>query len=309
MTQANAIYAVTTRPHQYTFWNHFNTPWGKRTEPLIQQLSYRDLFNMEVLPAGHYIFSDIERLGSAQATALAKTWEALDKSGRGLQLLNHPTRTKRRYELLRTLYEEGINPFNVYRVIDLRKPERYPVFIRSASEHDGAMSGLLKNETELDDALREIYENNICREDLMIVEFCDTADSEGIYRKYSVFRLGDKLISRHQLTSKSWMLKHTDLIDSKYLEEEMTFMDTRHHHDQVMEAFELGHIEYGRIDYSLQQGKLCIWEINTNPMLSSPDDGSGGARCPAHEKFSESFHQAVMELAAKNAPDAEVVNA
>jgi hypothetical protein len=303
MNQGETIYAVTTENHQYTFKNHFNSPWGKQAKLLIRLISYKDLLHAKAAPAAHYIFSDIERLNPIQANALAKIWEVLDKSGQGLKLLNHPTRTMRRYELLRTLYEKGINPFNVYRLTDLRKPERYPVFIRTASDHDGSMSKLLNNEAELDKAIQRIYKNNICREDLMIVEFSDTADSQGIYRKYSVFRLGDRLIPRHQLTSKSWMLKHPDLVDSKYLEEEMAFLDDDQYHDQVMEAFELGRIDYGRIDYSLQQGRLRIWEINTNPMLSSPDDGSGEARWPAHKKFSDSFHRAVKELAMKHVPD------
>lgn len=302
-TQGKTIHAVTTKTHRYTFWNHLHSPQGKQTRPLIQMMTYSDLLTMDAAPAGHYIFSDIERLEPGQITALVNIWEILDKCGLGLKLLNHPTRTLRRYELLRTLYEKGINPFNVYRVTDLRKPERYPVFIRTASEHDGPMSDLLMNEAELDDALHKYYKDNICREDLMIVEFCDTADSQGIYRKYSVFRLGNRLIARHQLTSKSWMVKYPDLVDSKYLEEEMAFLDEHHHHDEVMKVFELAQIDYGRIDYSIQQSKLRIWEINTNPMISPTEDNDAKARWPVHEKFSETFHQAVKELAAEPVPD------
>ena len=35
--------------------------------------------------------------------------------------------------------------------------------------------------------------------------------------------------------------------------------------DQVMEVFEAGGIEYGRLDYTVLDGRVIAWEINTNP--------------------------------------------
>ena len=37
--------------------------------------------------------------------------------------------------------------------------------------------------------------------------------------------------------------------------------------DELYEAFEVAHITYGRADYGLMDGRVQIYEINTNPMI------------------------------------------
>jgi hypothetical protein len=48
-------------------------------------------------------------------------------------------------------------------------------------------------------------------EDLLVVEFCDTSGPDGIYRKYSAFRVGSVILPRHLMFSRHWKIKKPDL--------------------------------------------------------------------------------------------------
>jgi D-alanine-D-alanine ligase-like ATP-grasp enzyme len=56
-------------------------------------------------------------------------------------------------------------------------------------------------------------------------------------------------------------------------------------------------IEYGRVDYTVHDGRLQIWEINTNPTIgcSSVSDPAS-LRQPVHRHFLEEFRMALQEL-------------
>jgi hypothetical protein len=47
---------------------------------------------------------------------------------------------------------------------------------------------------ELDKALLALRIRGYDREDLLVVEFCDTSDADGIFRKYAAFRVGNAII-------------------------------------------------------------------------------------------------------------------
>ena len=74
---------------------------------------------------------------------------------------------------------------------------RFPVFVRRASEHDGNVTGLLRDHRELDQAIVRALLAGIELEDVLIVEFCDTSHGSNRFRKYSAFRVGDRIIPRH----------------------------------------------------------------------------------------------------------------
>ena len=51
--------------------------------------------------------------------------------------------------------------------------------------------------------------------DLLGVEFCDTSDATGLFRKYSAFLVDGEVLPRHLLFSKSWHLKKPDIADAE----------------------------------------------------------------------------------------------
>jgi hypothetical protein len=225
----------------------------------------------ETLPRGTYIFSDYDRLSHQDATRAAVAWNMLAEVGDGIRLLNHPTRSMRRYELLRTLRELDINTFNVYRVTEARWPEQYPVIIRGENDHEGPRFPLLHSRNEIEEALALSDREGRSREDLLIVEFCDTADAEGLYRKFGAHIIGGKIFPRSLAFSQDWTIKGTDPngVSGRLVDEEWGFVQSNPHEDALRNIFGIARIEYGRMDYAVLNGRIQVWEINSNPMITS----------------------------------------
>jgi hypothetical protein len=51
--------------------------------------------------------------------------------------------------------------------------------------------------------------------------------------------------------------------------EDLRFVKSNPHVDQVMAAFEVAGLTWGRIDYGVKDGRIQVWEINDNPRLGS----------------------------------------
>lgn len=261
------IFYLASKAHFYTVSSYLSL-WGKTLIPQVRLLSYEQLVETRTLQLGTYIFSDIERLTPEQAEMAAQVWKDISNAGKEISILNHPTRSMRRYELLRSLYEHGSNKFNIYRLTEYRKPQRFPVFIRGENDHHGSLTPLLQTPEELNAAINKIFEDGQNRENKVITEFCDTSDAKGIFRKYSAFIVGDQIIPRHVFFSHNWMLKYPpDLLDEVTLQEEWHYLKNNPHEPQLREIFRLARVNYGRIDYSLINGVLQVWEINTNPQI------------------------------------------
>ena len=250
------------------------------------------------LPRGAYVFADIERLSPEETVRADYLWKALARSGRGVRLLNHPTRSMRRYELLRTLYEANINSFNVYRLTEARLPVRYPVFLRGENDHEGPRSALLHTRGELEDAVRQLDEGDQCREGMIITEFCDTADTKGNYRKYGAFVIGERICPKHLTFSRYWANQKPDLTEDEMLAEEREYVEQNPHEAQLREICRLAQIEYAKIDYGVLGGKVQVWEITTNPTINSPKRRRHPARREILELFDERVGEALRRLLA-----------
>jgi hypothetical protein len=165
----------------------------------------------------------------------------------------------RRYHLQKVL----CNDFEVYRADDEMSDVRFPVFLRNENDHRGNLTPLIQTRAELDEAIESHPE-------ALIVEFIDTSDKNGIYRKYSYYRIGDRLFPGHLDFSTSWLVKGGphEPADPRLLSEHRAFVFESPHEKQVAEAFHRARIDYGRIDYAVSEGRLQVFEINTNPTLS-----------------------------------------
>ncbi len=264
------IWYVVTREHFYTVAEYLAIyGYAFSTRPRI--VFYDQLERARRLPSGTYIFSDIERLTSAAAERAAQVWSALSAAGDRVHLLNHPTRSMHRYELLRTLYADGVNAFNIYRFTDAPKPERFPVFVRR-EEHGGYVSKLLKTPDALAAETAALVHRGQSREDKLVIEFCDTADAQGIFRKYSAFVVGDCIIPAHLFFSQNWLANRFSANDysPEMLAEERVYMEENPHAEALVARARRAGIDFGRIDYGIFGGSLQVWEINTNPQLPLP---------------------------------------
>lgn len=232
-------------------------------------ITYEQIIRYRYIPVGTYIFTDIELLTPFQAEAIAKIWQRL-ASIENIQLLNHPTRSMKRYELLRSLYNNGLNKFNVYHLDEGKTPEKFPVFLRVANDHHGSETSLIETSEELAKITAEFEVQGKSKENRIITEFCDTSDEQGIFRKYSAFIIGDRVIPISMFLGYNWMLKNSsneqlEAIKNLRTQEESYYVATNPHQAELKKIFQLASIDYGRIDYSILNGKIQTWEINTNP--------------------------------------------
>ena len=145
------------------------------------------------------------------------------------------------------------------------------MFVRRESEHTGSLSGLLRDQTEVDHAIVRLLLGGAEVADILVVEFCDTAQDR-LFRKYAAFRVGDHIIPRHIVFSSKWVLKGADLLDAAKLREEREYLESNPHEQELREIFECAQIDYGRVDYGLLDGRVQVWEINSNPGVMLPPD-------------------------------------
>src|SRR4051794_19783513 len=135
----------------------------------IVPITYDDLLAAPALPRATYVFADLELASDDQRARATALWDRLAASGN--RLLNHPTRTLRRYDLLRALHATGRNQFTVYRTSEDLTDVRFPVFLRVEDDHEGRRSGLLDDDAALSQALDGLAAEDRAR--TLVVEFCD----------------------------------------------------------------------------------------------------------------------------------------
>lgn len=178
-----------------------------------------------------------------------------------------------RHDLLTRLYDEGINDFRSWTVDELGPELRFPVFLRWANAHDGSIGTPIANRKVLDqrlDAIRREHHRRWrwTRDQLLIVERIDARSPDGLFRKYSVARIGDAYIPRHMVVSGYWVTKRPAVVTPELVAEEEAFLADPPDLELMKQVFDLAGVEFGRIDWGYVNGRPQIWEINTNPMLA-----------------------------------------
>ena len=216
---------------------------------------------------GPQVFAALDQLAPSEIEAAASWREQLARLEPEAALLNDPRRSLVRYQLLERLADAGLNSFRAYRA-DEEPNCRFPVFVREDLGHGGSLTGLLGSRQELHRALRALKVRGYRRRNLLVVEFCDTSDSDGIFRKYAAFRVGNTIIPAHIMRGTDWSLKHDSAETTREaLEEELAYHERNPYAEWLRTVFTLAGIEYGRIDFGVLNGRPQAWEINTNPTI------------------------------------------
>ncbi len=235
----------------------------------VLPIRYSELLKRTEWPRGMYFFSDMERASRWQCSIAALLWQQLADRPGGYRLYNHPVHHLRRYELLRALREAGINDFNAYRLNEITHEVRYPVFVRYTDQHIGPSTGLLHSERELDDALAKLLVQGHPPERLIVGEFQDTSNGTGRFRKFGAFRLREHIYTGHMMAAGEWSVKR-EINDSSLVgQEDFNFVTNNPYADQIMQAFQVAGLTWGRIDFGVLDGRIQVWEINDNPRLGS----------------------------------------
>lgn len=261
------IYFLVPRGQEFGIQDYLHL-YAPELAELVSVVHYEDLPRRTSSTSGTYIFSALDQLsagGMSLACALAD--QLLQPHARS-RVINHPARTLLRLELLETLYREGLNRHRAVRASGDLSSLRFPVFLREESRHTGALSPLLQNRAELESAVgRAVFRGSRLGE-LLVVEFCDTADARGRYVKCAAFVVGPEIIADHYVIGHEWMLKAEDNeISEANLLEERGYVLGNPHEAELRRIVERAGVEFGRIDYSLKDGTVETWEINLNPTI------------------------------------------
>ena len=259
------IYYLTTDGYSHTM-RTFLEHWGKELAPRVSLVDYSEVFHARELPVGTYVFADLERLLPAELDIAEIIWNQLQAAG--ACILNHPRRTLRRYELLSKLHALGRNSFRVVPAADRRTAEfSFPVFIREQGDHGGSLTNILHTRAEVEQALAGAVVRGHRMANLLIVEYCGTADAQGVFRKFAAFKVGDRVVPAHIDCSRQWLVKDTDLVTEDVLENERLYLETNPHGKWLEETFAIAGVDYGRMDYGMLGDRPQVWEINTNPVV------------------------------------------
>lgn len=235
----------------------------------MAEATYLEMANRGSAPCGVTIFCDIERMSSGQWAIACRLWRKLSGSPKTHRLLNDPHRQLGRYPLLKALYEDGINRFNVFLPDEGLGALRYPVFLRIEDDHEGPRTDLLYDRAALDSAIDAMLLAGTPESRILVVEFLDTSE-DGVFRKYGAYRVGDRIFGQHKILGTKWQLKSGDRIRSQAaMDENSEYWHLNPHADLLMPLFERAAIDYGRIDYAFLDGSLQVWEINDNPSFAS----------------------------------------
>ena len=253
----------------------------------VRVVHYDALPALERLERGTWILSGLDQLGPAATRLTGALHDALHDA-EGVRVLNDPARTLRRHDLLAALHADGRNDFRAVRAGGDLEGLRYPVFLRHEHAHDGPVSPLLRSRAEVEAAVGRALVQGSRLRDLLVVEFCDTADDAGYYRKYAAFVVGERVIARSLAYGRGWMLKHqaTEFTPAM-VEEERRYLFENPHADVLRAIFARAHVGYGRIDYALRDGRVQTWEINLNPTIGRGLRPGSGKVPPALEAIRE----------------------
>ncbi len=235
--------------------------------PKYSYRSYNWLFRAFRLPAATYIFTSIDRLDANERRLAGKIYRHINKAGNGFKALNDPAHAMGRYRLLRALHDNGINHFNAYLAIDAPKPAQFPVFVRRNSLSTAPLSGLLKSQSELDTAIAKLESQGEPLDDLVVIEYCAQEVAPKIFQKWSAYNAGGQISLNYAISESNWLVKYgeIDIIQEHFYAQELELLERNAFEDQVRRAFEIADIEYGRVDFSLVDGRPQFYEINFNP--------------------------------------------
>jgi hypothetical protein len=270
----------------------------------IRTVTYDDIVTQKKLPLGTYIFAAVDKLSPTERAIAAQCWRELSGARSDITLINHPTEVLCRYDLLQACFALKRNTFRACRASEFYRQQRFPVFIRAEREHRGSLTRLLHNQRQLARALVKVLLLGHRLRDLIIVEYCETVDSAGVFREYCAAIAGDRIIPQALVHNHNWITKWDGrLVDADKAREQREYVESNPHAEWLRETFALAKIRYGRIDYGLKDGVPQVWEINTNPTIvrraaapSSMPEEQRNLLAPVREGFLQQLRAALVAI-------------
>jgi len=305
------IVVVTPEHGRFGIENYLRSRWRVPGSAELTCLSYDALFRSHSLAPGTWIFTGAEQLPRAGQRLAQEACTVLRSHGQ--RVLNEPAVIADRLTLLERLHAAGINDFRAYRADALPDDVCYPVFIREANDHTGSLSPLLRDRNAVAGFLRWQRIRGLNIAGLLVIEFCDTADPSGLFRKYSSFHVAGTTVARHLHFDRQWVVKaHAQNPQPAWAAEELDYIRSNPHAEEIDRVFALAGIDYGRVDYGLRDSRIQVWEINTNPTFgpgpvrqthTHADEQFRALQAPGKRLFYDRFAQCLADIDSSFASD------
>jgi len=291
-SRTRMIVFLVSVPHAYTV----RALLGNRHGVTVDCLSYMRLSELRTLPRATYVFTDLDRLATETLRYAATVYRQLRQHG--LLVLNDPARILSRYGLLRRLFLSGFNQFNAYRVEDGTRPTRWPVFLRTEGDHIIPRPELFETWEALQRGIGEAVDQGVPFSRLLIVEFAAQPVRPGHYRKFSCFRIGQASFAHWCVDDNQWIAKigRRDITPPELYDEELRIVRENPYGPAVAAAFDVAGIEYGRADFGLVNGKVQLYEINSNPEMGFGDDHPSAVRQESYRQFTQNYFDALCTI-------------
>lgn len=250
---------------------HLRPTYGLRQPGVarIRHLSYERAFLLPFLPRATYIFTDFERMTAWELELAAELYRVA--MAKGCRVLNDPARFLPRAVFLQALHRDKLNHFQVWKAYDLEQVDRFPVFLRHEAGHRGVLTELIYNHDELVGEVAAKIDSGVPISDLMIVEYAAQADENGVFRKWSMYRVGDEYVPSAGVFEPHWCAKSgvIGVAGDDTYKAELASVREMHHLERIKEVFSVSGMDFGRVDFGLVDGVPQVYEINTNPTISN----------------------------------------
>jgi hypothetical protein len=134
--------------------------------------------------------------------------------------------------------------------------------------------------------------------ELVLVEYCAEPVRPGLFRKLSVYRVGDMLVPSTFVHESNWSAKRGEvgIADEALYADEHAAVHENRFAEPLRPAFTLAHVDYGRADFGLVGGRPQVYEINTNPMVSPVAAHPSPLRVEAAQHCERCFEQALQAI-------------
>jgi hypothetical protein len=257
--------------HRYTI-DRFLPVLPAEQRGMLDILTYEDMFTTLQIPPANLIFTDFDRLSQYELEFAAAAAEQMRRTCPEARILNHPARFFQRHELLMHLWHAGMNQVRSAR-LELPLPDlAFPVFLRRESDAQGPETDLLQDRAALDLAVADLRARGVPLRGRLAVEFRNRPDADGLFRKYGAFRVGEQILPQHLQISENWVVKsNSNRLTKAHVAEELDYILTNPHSDAIRRIMDLAGADFGRIDYTVVDGQIVVFEINSNPTFPGID--------------------------------------
>jgi hypothetical protein len=305
------IYYVATERFSSTI-RQFLRSHGKALGGILRLLTWEELFFERGGPIGHYILTDFDRLSRYELECAAAFTMALEKAAPEARILNHPLRALERYPLLVALHKAGINDFTATRLEAGGRPPKYPVFIRAEDGYGGPETDVINDDAAFDEAVADLARRGLPLRGRIAIGYAAERGANGFFQKYGAFNIGGEIFPHHLMNGRTWVVK-TNVNENEWIErrddqyrfsgaaigDELSFLHENPHQAVLADAFAVAGIEFGRVDYGIIQGRVQIYEINSNPSLPGPlkNDVRDERRSIVHARTIDAFKKIDVPIA------------